>query len=160
MPSADRPPEHPAHGPVRRLRRPRVSQNARTIFRLRVSPTAGSVCPYSRSENRSANFGERARATSLERTRARSNAVPLDTYRRLYVRVLSRSITFRDPLDYLLAGPGMSRAGSSPRLACASAHDSRRAAHAAAVSLSMVFLRRPWSSFAMRRGSSRLPARR
>ena len=72
----------------------------------------------------------------------------------------SRSITFRDPLDRVLAGPGMSGAGLSPGLACASAHDSRRGAHAAAVSMSMVFLRRPWSSFATRRGSSRLPARR
>ena len=40
------------------------------------------------------------------------------------------------------------------------ARDSRRAAHAAEVSMSMVFLRHPWSSFAMRRGSSSPPARR
>jgi hypothetical protein len=43
---------------------------------------ADPVFPYSRTENRSANFGERARATGLERTRAQSSAVPLDRYRR------------------------------------------------------------------------------
>jgi hypothetical protein len=50
------------------IRRPRTTRRARIAVRYSLSPNAGSVIRYSRPENRSANFGKRARAISLETT--------------------------------------------------------------------------------------------
>src|ERR1700735_3540752 len=118
IPPADRPPEQRARGPVRRLRRPRAFQNPQTIFRLRVPPAAGQVFPYSRPEDRSANFGERARATSLERTRERSSALPLDIYRRLRETSARRQPCVRAVAIYQVSGRSTGAPDAESRRRC------------------------------------------